>query len=110
MRGKDDDMVCTAYEAITVSNTAKSLTSTNIQPTSGAYAGMVARKVEISVETDDIRYTLDSTTPTDSIGALVDVSFVTHHPQIVIYGGQNIKNAQFIRVTTDASIKVHYFH
>jgi hypothetical protein len=92
-----------AYEAITISNVAKGFTSTNIQPTSGNFSGRVCQEVFCALETDQIRFTLDGTTPTSTIGILLNPG-----QRLTIKNPEDISNFQAIRVTTDASLKVIY--
>ena len=89
-----------AYEAIAVSNSAKSFTTATYAP---ATYGPASRAF-VTVETDQIRWTCDgSTTPTSTVGHLANEGDV-----IEIEGIQNIGNFKCIRVTTDASINVSY--
>ena len=90
-----------AYEAITVSSTALGLTASNYAE-SPSTRGTVKR-VLITVETDQVRFTTDGTTPTSSIGHLVDA-----RQTITLEGRDDIAKFKAIRVTTDASLKVTY--
>lgn len=91
------------YEAITVSNTAIGFTGGKIKPTSGNYANMECKEVFCTLETDDIRFTIDGTTPTSSIGHLLKSG-----ESLTIDNVTDIKGFRAIRVTTDASLKVTY--
>jgi hypothetical protein len=91
------------YEAITVSNVAIGFTSTYIKPTSGDFSGKVCQEVLCTLETDQIRFTLDGTTPTSAIGHLLEAG-----QNLTLKNPADISNFRGIRVTTDASLKVTY--
>ena len=91
------------YEAIAISNVAKGFTTTCIKPTSGDFSGKVCQEVLCTLETDQIRFTLDGTTPTSAIGHLLEAG-----QNLTIKNPADIANFQCIRVTTDASLKVTY--
>lgn len=88
-----------AHESITVSATAIPLTFTNIVPTTGR----PAERLLVTLETDNVRYTYDGTTPTATVGHLLNVGDV-----LTLNGHGNIRRFQAIRVTTDATLKVTY--
>lgn len=52
-----------SYEQVTVANTAIGFTSTKITP-----AGVQATTATCRLETAEVRYTIDGTTPTTSVG------------------------------------------
>ncbi len=100
-----------AYEAITVSNTAIGVTAATAFPRlvtgTGGYAVSQdngAEEAVFSVETDNVRYTLDGTVPTASVGHLLLPNDI-----LTLVGRDAIRKVKFIRVTTDASLKVTYF-
>lgn len=84
---------CKGYQQITVSSTALALT---------VPAG--TKRAVIGVEAQPIRYRLDGTNPTASVGFNVkaDVTFE-------IVGNEAIKALKMIRTGTDATVNVHYF-
>ena len=88
-------------ESITVSNTAIGFTAGTISPGDGA----IPVKAVFTVETAQIRFTVDGTTPTASIGLLVQIGDI-----ITINGQSDINAFRAIRVTsTDATIQPVYF-
>lgn len=91
------------YEAITVSNTAIGFTSTEIKPTSGDFLGKVCQEVFCTLETDSIRFTLDGTIPTSSVGHLLN-----NGQNLTIKNPADIAGFRAIRVTGDASLKVTF--
>ena len=99
----EKDYIWANHEAITVSNTAVGFTSSARKPASGNYSGVTAKIAKVSVETDSIRWSQDSTSPTSSVGTLQYATDVFY-----VYGAQNIANFKAIRVTTDATIQVQY--
>lgn len=97
-------LICTSYEALTVTNAVKSLTAAKLTPTTGRFAGQMATMVLIAVESYAIRYSFDSaTTVSDSVGA-------------PLAAGDNMEFMEALntltmhRVTSDAKVHVHYFH
>ena len=97
------DHMAGGYEAITVSNVAIGFTSTERIPTSGDFLGQACQEVFCTLETDQIRFTLDGTTPTSTIGHLLNQG-----QNLTLRNPSDIKNFKAIRVTTDASLKVTY--
>lgn len=88
-----------AYESITVTDSAKSLTS-------GTYTdeGEAATRAFITAEDAQMRYRYDGTTPTDSEGHLLNPM-----DSLVLKGSSNIKNFKIIRKsTTNGTIRVTY--
>jgi hypothetical protein len=87
------------YEKLTVSNTAIGLTSSAY--TSGDKTAQIAF---ITIETNDVRYTYDGTTPTTSIG-----HYALAGSAITLFGTHDIQNFRVIRATgSDAAISVTY--
>ena len=83
------------YQDLTVSNSAVGLTL----PTS-----LTPRAAVITVESDQVRFTLDTTTPTSSKGHLLNVG-----DMLELANTEMLSNARFIRVTTDATLRITYF-
>lgn len=79
------------FETLTVSNTAKKLT----RP--------VYDYVLITVDADAVKFTLDDTVPTATIGHTVAVN-----GQIILLNLAEVKAIQFIRVTTDVTLQISY--
>lgn len=95
-----------AKETLTVSSVAKILTAATYAPT---VTGVPANQTRadyclITVETDSIRYWPTGSAPTSAQGHLI-----TAGGSFYIYGYNNIKNLQMIRVTTDATVQVSYY-
>jgi len=100
----DTDRTPISYEAITVSSTAVGFSEGEKNPTTGLGKGQQVKEIFATVETDQIRYTVDGTTPTDAVGHLVSAG-----QSISIKNVNAIQNFEMIRVTTDASVKITYF-
>lgn len=99
--------IANSYEAVTVSSTAVALTASKYEGANVLHHTAVpfsAILAVITVEDDDIRYTVDGTTPTSTIGHKANVGDV-----IQIHGRQNINKFRAIRVTNDSSIRVTYY-
>lgn len=98
-----------AFESLTVSNSSKALTATvySIPSPTDAYGNTIGKKIAkyatISVEVDQIRYRLDGTAPTTTVGHLLNVNDVLY-----LASEDDIRNIRMIRVTTDATIQVSY--
>lgn len=60
-----------AFEQITVANTAIGFTALKIN-----YYGTQATVAQCRLETAEVRYTLDGTTPTSSVGTLLEIGDV----------------------------------
>lgn len=85
------------HQVITIADSVISLFAnalTLIQPTSGTFIGKQASGVVITVITNPIYYTFDSTSPATngSAGHPLDVG-----SQLVVYGWDNVKRLKFIR-------------
>lgn len=88
-----------AYESISVTSTAKSLTSATYTDDDGN----VATKAIITIETAQIRWRMDGTNPTSSEGHLNN-PFDT----ILLNNSSDIKNFRIIRASSNATIRVSY--
>lgn len=93
------DYISGGYEALSV-DTAIGFTSTKILPTSGDFLGQPCQEVFCTLETDQIRFTLDGTTPTSLIGHLLEAG-----QNLTLKNPSDIKNFKAIKVTTTASLK-----
>ena len=97
------------YESLTTA-TAVGPTSSKILPTTGNFTGQRARSILISVETADIRFTIDGTTPTTTatyaVGHLLPVG-----ASYEINGEQNVANFKCINAvgSSGAVVKCTYF-
>lgn len=82
-------------ETLVVSNTAVALAS---PPANGA-----ANSAVITVEGDQVRFWVDSSTPTASVGHLLNVG-----DTLELSGGDELTKFRVIRVSTDATLQVTY--
>ena len=92
-----------SYEAITIAGEAIGFTYSLILPTSGDYKNIGCREVFCTLETNDVRWTIDGTTPTSIIGHLMKVgeNLTLEHPD-------DIANFRAIKVTDNGSLKCTY--
>ena len=89
-----------AFEQITVATTAIGLTTANIRRGTGS-----TKKVVITVESARVRYRVDGTDPTSSVGDLVNPS-----QRITLTSFSDIENFSAIRDgSTSATLDVHYY-
>ena len=77
------------------------ITATIYQPTSGDFNGKSATMALITVETDQIRWTMDGTVPAADVGHLSQVGDI-----IVLTTFYNIKNFRAVKVTNAAVLRV----
>jgi hypothetical protein len=105
MRVFDIIGVAAGYESLTTAN-AIGFTSTKILPTTGSFLGKQARAVLISVETADVRFCLDGTTPTVTVGHLLALG-----QSYEITGEQNVANFRCMNAVagSGATVKCTYF-
>lgn len=87
------------FEQMTVSSVALPLTATTYNRD-----GIVADLAVITVETDAVRYRVDGAAPTASVGHQIAAN-----GNVTVYGINNIRRIQLIRVTTDATVFVTYY-
>lgn len=97
-----------AFETLTVSNVSLPLTSSVYNKAdTGASGGQVTRKIakfaQISVETNSIRFRVDGTAPTSSVGHLLNAGDV-----VVLESEDDVRNWKAIRVSADATIMASY--
>lgn len=92
-----------SYEKKTVSGTAVTLTSTKYRT-----ATQTADIAIVRVETNNVRYNTEGSTPTATEGILAEVSSGSN-TTIVVCGRVAIANFKVIRVTSDATIYVEYY-
>jgi len=90
-----------AYEAITVADTAIGLTSAKYMNSNTTEVR--ASRVMITVETAQVRYTYDGTTPTSSVGHILNVNDV-----LTLVGDDAIKNFKAIRVSASGALKATF--
>jgi hypothetical protein len=90
-----------AFEQITVSNSAITLTASIYRVDS---SGEKAKRALITCEDAQIRYTYDGTTPTSTVGHILNPM-----DTLVLTGSDNISNFKAIRKgSTDGKISVTY--
>uniref|UniRef100_A0A6M3J1Z3 Tail protein n=1 Tax=viral metagenome TaxID=1070528 RepID=A0A6M3J1Z3_9ZZZZ len=93
---------CVDYATLAVSSTAVGLDSASPTLT----AGHTVKRAIITVETDSVRFRMDGTDPTGSEGQLL------YKDDVLDFTDANyesvLKAIKFIRVTTDAALKIHY--
>jgi len=90
------------HGTMSVSNVAKNLTASM-----DVDLPAKCKRAFITVETDAVRWRADGTAPTATEGHVIAAA-----DSISFTGGnyrQLLENIQFIRVTTDATVKVTYF-
>ncbi len=85
--------VAFAFEQITVSTVAVGFTAATMQS---------AKKALVSIETNNVRYRSDPTSPTATVGMLAAVG------DQLVFIGPEIAAVKFIRATADALISVEY--
>jgi hypothetical protein len=88
------DGVAATYESLTTA-TAIGFTSAKILPVTGNYIGKQARSALISVETADIRFTFDGTTPTTTAVSAIG-HLLRNGQSYEIFGEENVANFQCI--------------
>jgi hypothetical protein len=96
--------IAIGYESLTTA-TAVGFTASEILPTTGAYTGEKARAAIISVETADVRFTIDGTTPTVTIGHLLP-----NGSSFIITGERNVTNFRCMNAVagSGATVKCTY--
>jgi hypothetical protein len=99
------DGVAAYFETIGTTTTAIGFTSTLIAPTSGNYSGGKARAAIISVETADIRFTINGTTPTVTTGTGAGHLLQTGS-SFIITGESNVANFKCINAVASSGAKV----
>lgn len=95
-------MAAYAHESITVSKTAVGLTESNISKAINLF-GREVSLVTCTLETATIRYTWDGTTPTSSVGHLLNVG-----DKIFLDKDDAIKFKAIRTGTTNGVLKVTY--
>lgn len=95
------------YATLTVSSTAVSLADASPAYANGKVNGKTVRRAFFTVETDAVRWRSDGTAPTTTEGHVMAVN------TSLSFTGANyrqlLKDIQFIRVTSDAALKITYF-
>ena len=84
-----------AFEALAVSTASVPFT---------AATRLNAKLATVSVEGAAVRYRMDGTDPTASVGTVLEPG-----DELIVWGGRDIQSIEFIRRDgTDATLNVHY--
>lgn len=87
-------LLVTAFEALTVSSSAVAFTAATRDRALSAHA---------SVEGGQVRYRIDGTDPTTSVGTLVQDG-----DELLVWGKADIDAIRFIAVAGDVTLNTHY--
>ena len=99
------NLVCSGYEVITVGDTVMPLTATKITPATGQFANQMAETIIMALETDAMRYSLNSgITVSATVGTPMAVG------DTLQLSNRTFRSFTAHRVTNDAKLHVHYFH
>ena len=99
------DGVADQHEVITTA-AAVGFTAAKILPTSGDFIGIKARAALISVETADIRFTIDGTTPVITATGGGVGHLLCNGDSYEIYGENNVSNFRCINAVNASGAKV----
>ena len=95
------------YEDLTIDNTEGGVgfTSTKRIPTSGDFLGVPCQNVYCTIDYDgeDIRFTIDGTAPTATVGTLLRKGGI-----LELDNGSDIRNFRAIQVSAEATLRVIY--
>lgn len=95
------------YAALTVSTTAVGFADATPAYANGQVNSKAVRRVFITSETDAVRWRADGTDPTSSEGHVMAVN------TSLSFTGANyrqlLRDIRFIRVTSDATLRITYF-
>jgi len=93
-------LVTFAFEALAGTNTSVGLTASVFNPDTSP----AAKCAVVQCETAQVRYRMDGTDPTASVGVLLEVG-----DELVIWGSTDINEIEFIRTGgVSAQLNVHY--
>jgi hypothetical protein len=82
----------TKFEALAVAGTAVGFTAANINNTTGAHPAATSSSCRL--ELAEIRYTIDTTTPTSTVGTLMEIG-----DTLILNGNDTLNNFKAIRTT-----------
>lgn len=89
-----------AFEALAVAGTSVPLTATTYDPGTGTPALMA----HVQCETAQVRYRIDGTDPTATVGTILDPG-----DELIVWGTMDIQTIEFIRTGgVSATLNVHY--
>ena len=91
-----------AYEALTVSGSAVSLTVATHTP-GGATGNTPALVASVSIEGGQVRYRLDGTDPTTSVGTLLNDA-----DELIVWGRSDLLSIRFIAAAGNVTANIHY--
>ena len=99
------DGVAGGFETIGTTTSSIGFTAATITPTTGNFAGLLAKAAVISVETADIRFTIDGTVPTVTSGTGAG-HLLENGSSFIIYGEKNVANFRCINAVGSSGAKV----
>lgn len=99
-----DEIPATDFESITVSNVSIGFTASKILQNETGGFKRHCTKALFTVETNSIRFRLDGTAPTATVGHLMAAG-----DSFLVTGDTNITNLRLIRQSADATVMVTYF-
>jgi len=94
----------TSYEALTIDDTAGGVPLTVAKYFTAATSKIVADYAVFAVETAQVRFTVDGTAPTTTVGVLLNPGQMW-----ILSTFEELKNFRMIRVGGSAALKVMYF-
>ena len=97
--------VADQYETIGTTTSSIGFTAAKILPTTGDFIGKQARSVLMSIETGDIRFTIDGTTPTTTATTAVG-HLLTAGMFYELAGENNISNFRCINAVASSGAVV----
>lgn len=100
-KGEGSALDTFGFEALAVAASAIGFTAASVSPTGGAGR---ATMVSVQVEGAPVRYRMDGTSPTATVGTLIQDG-----GEIQVFGSQDIDSIKFIRSTgVSATLNCHY--
>ena len=94
----------TGYEALSPTG-ATGVTASLLTPTSGSFENKGANAILFTVESNPIRFTIDGTTVTNSVGHRVDAG-----QSYEVMGERNCANFRCRDISGASSVKITVFH
>ena len=94
------------YEAVAAGQAAVGMSANLIKPTTGPYAGVLAKAALVSLEGGDVRFRIDGGNPTGTDGHQL-----TPGDNLVLSGTQALRQFKVIRMGgTNGTLRVTYFY
>lgn len=97
--------VACGFETISDTTSAIGFSAAKITPVTGNLVGKKARAAIISVETADIRFTIDGTTPTVTVGTGAGHLLYSGN-SFIVQGEKNVSNFRCINAVASSGAKV----